>query len=417
MASLDSAELAATIRDQGPDAVYRLGVVSAANFTSRPPTLVVGEGDLAREMPFMGSIADYQTGQTVVWLSRPGAPLVIAPLPIRGIDQEDPDTFEAWQTPTLVNGWSNFGSGLAVAGYYKQNDGWVRLKGVVGGGTDFATIFTLPEGYRPPFEVYVSVLSASATARLRIRPDGTVSKPTGGAPSYLSLNGVTFPTTWNQSAWLLPRLSGGWRWSDSQPGSTVEFFLRDDGWVWVKGLIQDGSATTIWCTLPQEAYLRRGGLLFAAQNSNGFSAPARIDVQYTGDSVYQFGTGALATTVGGIHYFAGRSDSVVMWTTATLQNTWVAQPAGTLQPFPPGYYLDHHGVVHLRGVANNGFASSDTIFTLPAGYRPLERQAFLSIAESGSQGRVDVHPDGRVVRVLGSTGYLTLSGISFRAEA
>lgn len=408
-------ELATAMRDVGPDAVYRLGVVTGANFSARPPTLTVGDGELAREMPFNGSISDYQTGQTVVWLSRPGAPLVFAPLPIKGVDLTDPDTLEGWSAPTFQNAWTNYGSGYATAGYYRQPDGWVRLKGLIRGGTTNATMFTLPAGYRPPFEVYASVISNGSTARLRITTSGAVNKTDGGSNDHVGLDGITFPSTWNQSAWALPRLSNGWRWDPTLPGSTVEWFVRDDGWVWCKGAIAFGSVSSIWATLPQDTYLRRGGLMFACWNGNGFGVPVRIDVQFTGDSAYQ-GSSAFATVVGNVHYFAGRSDSVVTWTNATLQNGWMPQPAGTLQPFPPGYYQDHMGVVHLRGVANGASSSSDTILTLPVGLRPLERQMYLSIAEGGSQGRVDVHPNGTVTRVLGSSGYLTLNGVSFRAE-
>jgi len=59
------------------------------------------------------------------------------------------DTTEGWTTPTLENGWVNFGSDYAQVKYYKDKEGRVHLKGLVKDGTLNLHCFTLPVGYRP----------------------------------------------------------------------------------------------------------------------------------------------------------------------------------------------------------------------------------------------------------------------------
>ena len=43
-------------------------------------------------------------------------------------------TPEAWITPTLLNGWVNFGSGFAGVSFYKDQLGHVHVRGAVSGG-------------------------------------------------------------------------------------------------------------------------------------------------------------------------------------------------------------------------------------------------------------------------------------------
>ncbi len=82
------------------------------------------------------------------------------------------------------------------------------------------------------------------------------------------------------------------------------------------------------------------------------------------------------------------------------------------------YFKDKMGIVHLRGLAlkntnQNGLA----IFTLPAGYRPSTSGTLLfsTIANSGG-ARIDVQTNGNVVVMGGSTGWIGLDGITFKAD-
>ena len=109
------------------------------------------------------------------------------------------------------------------------------------------------------------------------------------------------------------------------------------------------------------------------------------------------------------------------WQTPALQNGW-APYANSYNP--PSYFKDSMGIVHLRGMVRGG-TLRNTIFTLPAGYRPINRELFLvasampsAAATNGSGfGRVDVANDGQIIAWEGNNDWLSLDGITFRAEA
>lgn len=54
----------------------------------------------------------------------------------------------AWQTPTLLNGWENYGASWYGAGYLRDASGFVHLRGLIRNGTAGTAALTLPAGYR-----------------------------------------------------------------------------------------------------------------------------------------------------------------------------------------------------------------------------------------------------------------------------
>lgn len=54
----------------------------------------------------------------------------------------------AWVSMTLVNGWTNFGSGYSITMYRKRGD-MVDLKGTMQGGASSSIFTTMPVGFRP----------------------------------------------------------------------------------------------------------------------------------------------------------------------------------------------------------------------------------------------------------------------------
>jgi hypothetical protein len=86
------------------------------------------------------------------------------------------------------------------------------------------------------------------------------------------------------------------------------------------------------------------------------------------------------------------------------------------------YFKDHSGVVHVKGLVGAEGGGTGEIFRLPAGYRPAQRGVHAVLMGAGSgvaTARVDVYSTGEVTLVapsLSTTEYLTLEGISFRAE-
>jgi len=83
---------------------------------------------------------------------------------------------------------------------------------------------------------------------------------------------------------------------------------------------------------------------------------------------------------------------------------------------PPEFYMDTCGFVHLRGMIKGGATGSGSvIFTLPAGFRPENRELFC-VMSAGSAGRCDVDRAGRVVACQGDPAWYSLDGIVFRAK-
>jgi hypothetical protein len=88
-----------------------------------------------------------------------------------------------------------------------------------------------------------------------------------------------------------------------------------------------------------------------------------------------------------------------------------------------GFFKDLSGMVHLKGLVkkSTAVAAPDTIFTLPAGYRPLAGATggsylFVTISNS-ALGRVDVTTAGLVTVQIGNAGWVSLDSVHFRGEA
>jgi hypothetical protein len=99
------------------------------------------------------------------------------------------------------------------------------------------------------------------------------------------------------------------------------------------------------------------------------------------------------------------------WQTPTLENKWVRYSD---QYNPAGYYKDSTGIVHLRGLVKNG-AIGQSIFTLPAGYRPGYRELQAVQTNSNTIGRLDVLADGKVLATSGNATWFSIDGVTFRA--
>ena len=96
-------------------------------------------------------------------------------------------------SPTLQNGWVNYGDGFADVEYWKDSENVVHITGLIkdGGTADGTVIFTLPAGFRPGLkELFPSTLS-SGTGRIDVNDNGNVVAKTVSA-AYTSLAGISF---------------------------------------------------------------------------------------------------------------------------------------------------------------------------------------------------------------------------------
>lgn len=97
---------------------------------------------------------------------------------------------DAWHAPTLLNGWTNANNGNDYnAGYYKDANGFVWLRGNITSGTTsaFAAFFTLPVGYRPLSNAHGMGMTYNGTTWVSfpvyVLPNGNVQID-GGATVY-----------------------------------------------------------------------------------------------------------------------------------------------------------------------------------------------------------------------------------------
>jgi hypothetical protein len=94
-----------------------------------------------------------------------------------------------------------------------------------------------------------------------------------------------------------------------------------------------------------------------------------------------------------------------------MLNGWVNYGPGFTNA---SYFKDKNGIVRLEGLIKSG--TTNVIANLPAGYRPGAALLFIAVNGFGAFARIDVGPDGNITVVAPYTnGYLSLSGISFRA--
>jgi hypothetical protein len=101
---------------------------------------------------------------------------------------------ENWQAAVYQNSWVDFGGTATGAAYFKDSHGVVHLRGLVKNGVIGQAIFTLPAGFRPPFDMNFPAVSAGAFGVLGITPAGLVV-PSIGNNAWFSLDGFTFRTT------------------------------------------------------------------------------------------------------------------------------------------------------------------------------------------------------------------------------
>lgn len=107
-----------------------------------------------------------------------------------------------WISATLTSPWANYNAVHSTAlyenaGFLKEKDNEVRLRGLVAGGANGSGIFILPVGYRPMRGVqggpiYSIVDGTNTGHRVDVLMDGTVSAQSISNNAFVSLSGITF---------------------------------------------------------------------------------------------------------------------------------------------------------------------------------------------------------------------------------
>ena len=150
---------------------------------------------------------------------------------------------------------------------------------------------------------------------------------------------------------------------------------------------------------------RPSGLIHVIRNESDFSA---IWYDLTSRNVYRLYGSAAA--INGWTLISGGPVTFA----PTLLSGWVNYGEVFAAA---GYCKGPDNRVHLQGLIKSGTVADGTvIFTLPEGFRPLQKEIFIVFISGGGFGRVDVNDNGSVVAKIVNATYTSLSGISFLAK-
>lgn len=108
---------------------------------------------------------------------------------------------------------------------------------------------------------------------------------------------------------------------------------------------------------------------------------------------------------------AAKIESQQAWQAVTYKNSWVDLGGGYNTV---AYMKDSLGFIHIKGLTKSGTIGT-VIFTLPAGYRPLAK--YNQICNSNaSNGIIEIASTGDVTCTQGNNAYVSLEGITFKAD-
>lgn len=97
-----------------------------------------------------------------------------------------------WRSPSLQNGWVNYGGVWTGAEYMKDSTGVVHVHGMVKNGTiGSVPIFNLPQGFRPSATISFPVRTGNAFGFVEIYNNGDVNAQSGNN-GHFSLDSIQF---------------------------------------------------------------------------------------------------------------------------------------------------------------------------------------------------------------------------------
>ena len=413
-------------KDNNPLVSFQQGLVVGVHFGGLD-ILLRGTSTPAEEVRYLAS---YTPGWgDIVWVARFGSDMIclgdLETLPGTGGILNDPVAIEPWHEigaagePAFENSWVNFGAPWETAAYAMQSDGWVRLKGMVKSGNVVGSFFTLPVDYRPPFSLAPTILSLDANMALTMQTSGTIAVATGGSNSWVTLNGVMFPTkaAWEREKdthWFpLIRSQNGWLADTADINKFPLIYRRGDGFRYLRGEVDSGTvgagARSPMTDLMPEDAVSFSYMLNAREPGVGI---VRCDVAGLMGKLAHIIGGNTKVNLHNLQFWARHQENFQVsnpdyphqwmqnWVEPTLLNGWAHfNSTGQGEWGRVKYFKDAFGVVHLRGLATGTAKTSNIVLNLPAEYRPLNRQIFPAVRHSaggGVQGRVDIYPNGDV---------------------
>ena len=329
-------------------------------------------------------------------------------------------TIPRWQDCTLLNGWTNYSTTYADAGFTRTSAGVVGLRGLIKNGPidPAASVCTLPVGFRPAqhliFQVGGYDNGASGAARVDVYSDGTV-RVSQGQTNWVSLAGITFlaagastSVPWANGTWL-----NGWV-NYSAAGNTWGDLKRAKdtlGRVHVEGLGRPGTqtaGTVVTNTMTASGFPPSHFMHITSRAGNdsavSFAASGSISVRGVPASTnYQ----SLAFT----YYPAATS---VSWTALPLAGSWVNYNATSYSPAQ--CFKGSDDLVMVRGLIQAG--ASQDLGNLPAacGTHTDGRLIFPAWMSPNNVARVDLEASGGLLAPVYSATWTSIDNVRFIAD-
>jgi hypothetical protein len=328
-----------------------------------------------------------------------------------------------WAPIPLASGWqSEQGTyGTGDPSYCVEDDGMVYLSGSAAeiNGSSGDIVGYLPYGAWPTNVLYLDVYTYSGTyGVLRIFPDGVIEAygGEGGAPSYTSLAGVSFPSAYVATS-PIP-LENGWQSAQGKYGNTGDpTYGITNGVVHLSGSLwrPAGNPTTglqsVFGVLADQSLWPADNCLYRNQYVYGGSINVFSAINGATPLAFFYPAGGLFadtsqyTSLAGISYPAG-GPLGVPWQVlplvgGTQDNSYCAGAA----------VVAMGDVVYMAGMLDlpAGFVGEFTV--LP----PADRPAHTLYEIADNQVPVRINPDGTVLisKPLAAWQRVVLSGLSF----
>ncbi|MFJ3393971.1 siphovirus ReqiPepy6 Gp37-like family protein [Leifsonia aquatica] len=342
----------------------------------------------------------------------------------------------------LANDWSTYDAIWHAGSLTKTTEGIVSLAGLIKGGTlaNGTVIGQLPQGFRPDYDLVVPVNQSDRAAQLLIKKNGELRVYGGdfGSTGYVSLAGIMFPAA-GVARWRMVGTDADLKfaqgWSDwVEPNETVyggkldlgplRFWVEpQSGMVFAQGAVVGQAGTPaltqiLSAALPADLAPYNEYIFASAGPGLSMSSWRVMQAGSSKPNQLVFGMGAVTRLpIFGAYRSAAKAN----------QLTWVNSPViggwswyGGSYPTPQ-YAKSPGGIVYQHGLAKGG-ALGNGVHTLPTGFRTTSPGGTLGLLfhaiSADLRGRMDLYANtGSAVPSQGSTGWFSLDGMHFVAEA
>lgn len=320
-----------------------------------------------------------------------------------------------WAPLLLKGSWSDYAGGYSPASYTKTKAGLVMLKGLikkVEAATAGELIASLPSDYKPSGRlIFSTTTNSNVWGRVDIEANGGITMRTGNG-TWFSLESVRYIADDAPYTPTTPTLLNSWT-NYATSYAPASYVQDSTGRVNIQGLIAGGGMAdgTAMFNLPASMappqYLHLPALGASANFSAiGVTTASSIVAKNVGTNGFQSINSSYIPSSAGL-----------AWSNIPLQNGWVTY--GGIYATPQ-YTKTSDGVVHLKGLVRLGTVTSGTVIgSLPAGFRPMERQltTAANAASYADHSRFDILPNGQlVIQGVDGNGWYSFDGISFLAE-